>query len=562
MNLNHDDAIEVLTPVEMARADALTIAAGTPGYTLMLRAGKNVAEAAAGLLRAVDGRKVLVFCGPGNNGGDGYVAARLLREKGFEVEVGALGDPRFLRSDAAAAHAEWGGAIVPAEQLDPRGADLLIDALFGAGLSRALDGAALRIVQKINESGTPALAVDVPSGMDGANGAIGSEAVRAAETVTFFRLKPGHLLLPGRIACGKIRLTQIGVGEEALAAIQPRLFLNAPALWLQALPRLRIDGHKYGRGHLVVASGPMARTGAARLAARAGLRVGAGLVTLASPSDALAVNAAALTAIMLRQVDDPAQWRELLADPRFSAAVIGPGFGVGPATRRIVETLLAVSPKNGSRPFGVVLDADALTSFAPDWDVLARQIQLGGAEVVLTPHEGEFNRLFNKQAAIPQIRVDRGVAGGAFPPSGRAFLPAAGAFPPAGGALSFAGGVRTQVPARPFDLPYKIDRARAAAKAVGACIVYKGADTVVASPDGRACIARNAPPTLATAGSGDVLAGLIGGLLAQGMASFEASACAVWLHGEAAALFGPGLIAEDLPEILPRVLASLSIHQG
>ena len=569
MKLNHDDPIEVLTPVEMARADALTIAAGTPGYTLMLRAGKNVAEAAAGLLRAIDGRKVLVFCGPGNNGGDGYVAARLLREKGFGVEVGALGDPRFLRGDAAAAHAEWGGSTVPAEQLDPRGADLVIDALFGAGLSRPLDGAALRIVRKINESGTPALAVDVPSGMDGANGAIGSESVRAVETVTFFRLKPGHLLLPGRIACGKIRLTQIGVGEEALAAIQPRLFLNAPALWLHALPRPRIEGHKYGRGHLVVASGPMTRTGAARLAARAGLRVGAGLVTLASPAGALAVNAAALTAIMLRQADDPGQWREMLNDPRFSAAMIGPGFGVGPATRRIVETLLTLSPKNGSRPFGVVLDADALTSFAPDWDVLARHIQLGGAEVVLTPHEGEFNRLFNKQAAIPQIRVDRGVAGGSFPPSGRAFPPAAGAFPPAGGAFSnaggafsAAGGARTSVPARPFDLPYKIDRALAAAKAVGACIVYKGADTVVAAPDGRACIARNAPPTLATAGSGDALAGLIGGLLAQGMAPFEASACAVWLHGEAAALFGPGLIAEDLSEILPRVLANLAARDG
>jgi hydroxyethylthiazole kinase-like uncharacterized protein yjeF len=553
MNLNHDDPIEVLTPVEMARADALTIAAGTPGYALMLRAGKNVAEAAADLLRASEGRKVLVFCGPGNNGGDGLVAARLLREKGLGVEVGALVDPRLLRGDAAAAHAEWGGAIVPAEQLDPRDADLVIDALFGAGLSRPLDGAALRIVRRINESGTPALAVDVPSGMDGANGAIGSESVRAAETVTFFRLKPGHLLLPGRIACGKIRLTEIGIGEETLTAIQPSLFLNAPALWLRAMPRPGVEGHKYERGHLVVASGPMTRTGAARLSARAGLRVGAGLVTLASPAGALAVNAAVLTAIMLRQADDPAQWREMLTDPRFSAAVIGPGFGVGPATRRIVETVLAASPKSGSRPFGAVLDADALTSFAPDWDVLARLIQYGGADVVLTPHEGEFNRLFKKQAAIPQIRMDRAGAGGALKPAGNAVTPAGGAFSPGGGA-------RAAAPARPFDLPYKIDRARAAAKAVGACIVYKGPDTVVAAPDGRACIARNAPPTLATAGSGDVLAGLIGGLLAQGMASFEASACAVWLHGEAAALFGPGLIAEDLSEILPRVLANLAVR--
>ncbi|WP_294533972.1 NAD(P)H-hydrate dehydratase [uncultured Rhodoblastus sp.] len=534
MNLSHDDPIELLTPAEMARADALTMASGAPGYALMLQAGRNIAEAAAGMLRAGEGQTVRVYCGPGKNGGDGYVAARLLREKGFDVEVGALGDPRLLRGDAAAARAEWGNDIVPAEQLDPRGANLAIDALFGAGLARPLDGAALAVVQKINASGAPTLAVDVPSGMDGANGAIGSECVVAAETVTFFRLKPGHLLAPGRFACGRIRLTQIGMVEETLAAIKPQTYLNAPDLWRDALPRPRPDGHKYQRGHLLVGSGPMTQTGAARLAARAGLRVGAGLVTVVSPAEALAVHAATLTAIMLRQADNPLQWRELLADPRFCAAAIGPGFGIGPATRRIVETLLAASPKSGLRPLGLVLDADALTSYAADWDVLARLVQLSGAEVVLTPHEGEFNRLFNKQATIPQMRADRGGAGGGLAP----------------------------LAIRPFDLPYKIDRARAAAKAVGACIVYKGPDTVVAAPDGRACIARNAPPTLATAGSGDVLAGLIGGLLAQGMPMFEASACAVWLHGEAAALFGPGLVAEDLPEILPRVLTTLFSREG
>jgi ADP-dependent NAD(P)H-hydrate dehydratase / NAD(P)H-hydrate epimerase len=530
-----EDPIELLTPEEMARADALTTAGGTAGYALMQRAGKNVAVAAAVLLRAREGGKVAVFCGPGNNGGDGYVAARLLREQGFVVEVAALGDPRLLRGDAAAAFADWGGEIAPAEYLDPRGADLVVDALFGAGLSRPLDGLALQAVQRINASGTPVLAVDVPSGMDGANGGVGSECVRAAETVTFFRLKPGHLLLPGRLACGEVRLTQIGIGEETLREIQPRIFLNAPELWLDARPRPRPDGHKYARGHLIVASGPMTRTGAARLAARAGLRVGAGLVTLASPADALAVNAAALTAIMLRQADDPTQWRELLADPRFSAVVIGPGFGVGATTRQIIEILLAASPKGGARPLGVVLDADALSSFSPDWDSLAAVIQCSGAEVVLTPHEGEFNRLFNKKTAIPQPRRE---------------------------GLSVGCASASETPDQPSEFKHKIDRARAAARAAGACVVYKGPDTVVAAPDGRACIARNAPPTLATAGSGDVLAGLIGGLLAQGMAPFEASACAVWLHGEAAALFGPGLIAEDISEILPRVLANLPLRQG
>jgi hydroxyethylthiazole kinase-like uncharacterized protein yjeF len=451
------------------------------------------------------------------------------------VRLGALGDPHSLRGDAARAFADWTGETLGAEAVDPRDGDLVIDALFGAGLSRPLDGMALQIVQKINASGTPVLAVDVPSGLDGTNGAIGSECVQARETVTFFRLKPGHLLLPGRLACGNLRLTQIGIDDAVLAEIQPQTFLNAESLWRHYLPTPQVNGHKYGRGHLVVASGPATRTGAARLAARAGLRVGAGLVTVASPSDALAVNAACLTAIMLRQADDAAQWRDLLGDSRFSGVVIGPGFGVGEATREIVETLLAAVGKGGGRPLGLALDADALMSFASDWQGLAKLVRASGAMVVLTPHEGEFNRLFNKKRDETEVWNEALT-----------------------GRLSITLESTTEVSA----FRYKIDRARAAARAVGACVVYKGPDTVVAAPDGRACIARNAPPTLATAGSGDVLAGLIGGLLAQGMASFEASACAVWLHGEAANLFGPGLIAEDLPEILPRVLGRLAKLQA
>jgi hydroxyethylthiazole kinase-like uncharacterized protein yjeF len=530
-----EDPIELLTPAEMGRADALTIAAGTQGYDLMLSAGKNVALAAEDLLYSGEGRRVAVFCGPGNNGGDGFVAARLLSEQGFDVRLGALGDPHSLRGDAARAFNEWTGETLGVEAVDPRDGDLVIDALFGAGLSRPLDGLALQIVRKINASGTPVLAVDVPSGLDGSNGAVGSECVQARETVTFFRLKPGHLLLPGRLACGSLRLTQIGIDDAVLAEIQPQTFLNAESLWRDYMPTPQVNGHKYGRGHLVVASGPMTRTGAARLAARAGLRVGAGLVTVASPFDALAVNAASLTAIMLRQADDAAQWRELLSDRRFSAVVIGPGFGVGETTREIVETLLAAAEKGGARPLGLVLDADALMSFASDWERLAKLVRTSGATAVLTPHEGEFNRLFkekNDEAEVWQEVL--------------------------AGCSSNTLSVASEISA----FTHKIDRARAAARAVGACVVYKGPDTVVAAPDGRACVARNAPPSLATAGSGDVLAGLIGGLLAQGMASFEASACAVWMHGEAANLFGPGLIAEDLPESLPRVLAGLAPPHG
>ncbi|HUO54493.1 MAG TPA: NAD(P)H-hydrate dehydratase [Rhodoblastus sp.] len=522
--------IELLTPAEMGRADALTIAGGAPGYNLMLRAGKNVAAAAADLLQAGEANRVAVFCGPGNNGGDGYVAARQLRDQGFEVSVGALGDPRTLHGDAAQAFSDWAGTVLTAEALDPRSFDLIIDALFGAGLSRPLDGAALALVERINGSGTPVLAVDVPSGLDGATGAIGSQGVLARETVTFFRLKPGHLLMPGRRACGRLRLSQIGIEDAVLREIAPKNFLNAPALWRDAFPWPDECGHKYSRGHLVVASGPASRTGAARLAARAGLRVGAGLVSVASPAEAVAVNAAQLTAIMLRAVDGAGQWNELLEDRRFNAVVIGPAFGVGEATREVVATILA---RAAGRRFGLVLDADALTSFQGLSYSLGDIIGGSGAQVVLTPHEGEFSCLFSSKDENYQ---NCGEVGG-------------------------ASRVTSETMPQIMESACKVARAGAAARASGAVVVLKGPDTVVASPDGRAAIACNAPPTLATAGSGDVLAGLIGGLLAQGMPAFEAACCAVWLHGEAANLFGPGLIAEDLPETLPRALAELAARR-
>ncbi len=524
-----DLPIELLTPEEMGRADAATIAAGVPGYALMLKAGKNVAAVAAEFLRAQGGQKVAVFCGPGNNGGDGYVAARLLRDMGFAVELGALGDPRFLRGDARQAFADWPGETVAVEEVDPTKADLVIDALFGAGLSRPLDGRALATVERINAAAKPVLAVDVPSGLDGATGSIGSGCIQATATVTFFRLKPGHLLLPGRLACGALHLTQIGIEPDVLAEIAPKTFLNAPALWRAQKPALRIDGHKYGRGHLLVASGPACRTGAARLAARAGLRVGAGLVTMVSPPEALAVNAAQLTAIMLRAADSAGDWREILSDRRFNACVFGPAFGTGAKTRDIAESLLAAATPE--RPLGLVLDADALTAFSGESANLAIAIQASAAHVVLTPHEGEFLRLFNHNTTFLEVLNEDEA-----PRS------------------SSAGDTceQSSVPT------IKIDRARAAATATGAVIVLKGPDTVVAAPDGRAAIAANAPPTLATAGSGDVLAGLIGGLLAQNMPAFEAACCAVWLHGEAANVFGVGLIAEDLPELLPKVLAALA----
>ncbi|MGO9773309.1 MAG: NAD(P)H-hydrate dehydratase [Roseiarcus sp.] len=497
---------ELLTPAEMGEADRLTIAGGVPGAALMERAGAAVADEAARM--APSAGRVAVVAGPGGNGGDGFVAARLLSARGYRVSLYLLGERAALRGDAALAAARWEGSVAPAEAVDLAAADLVVDALFGAGLSRDLDGAALRCVEAINafaRAGKPVLSVDVPSGIDGETGAVRGAAVEASASVTFFRLKPGHLLLPGRALSGRLALAEIGSAPSSLYAIGPRAFLNAPAIWRHALPRPGLASHKYSRGAALVLSGPAHRTGAARLAARAALRVGAGLVTLASPPDAVLVNAAHSTAVMVAPFASLAEFAALLADPRRNAVLLGPGAGVGDATRALVAAALG-EPSAAAR--AILLDADALTSFAGDAAGLAFLIARQRRATVLTPHEGEFARLFR----------------------GRPDVLAA---------------------------PSKLARARAAAAALEAVVVLKGADSVVAAPDGRASIGFDLPPDLATAGSGDVLAGFACGLLAQGMPAFEAASAAVWLHGAAARAFGPGLIAEDLPEALPGVLREL-----
>jgi len=346
------------------------------------------------------------------------------------------------------------------------------------------------------------IAVDLPSGVNGTSGAVMGVAVKAAQTVTFFRRKTGHLLLPGRLHCGAVRVADIGIPAIVLETIKPATYANGPALWGRAFPMPRAEGHKYSRGHAVVVSGGLSSTGAARLAARGALRAGAGLVTIASPRDALSVNATANLAAMVRPVDGPAELGKFLADRRLNAVVLGPGGGIGAAMRDQVAVVL-------SGHAAAVLDADALTSFAGNARGLTSLIaERRGPSTVLTPHQSEFSRLFNV------IDEDH-------------------------------------------NLHEKLEKSRAAASSSGAIVLFKGPDTVVAAPDGRASIADNAPPTLATAGSGDVLAGIIAGLLAQGMPAFEAVNAAVWLHGEAANEFGAGLISEDLPEALPAVYRRL-----
>jgi ADP-dependent NAD(P)H-hydrate dehydratase / NAD(P)H-hydrate epimerase len=476
---------EILTTAEMAKADAFAVAHGVPSLTLMENAGRVVAEAIASRFKPC---AVTVLCGPGNNGGDGFVVARLLSEDGYTVRVAHDAEPK---GDAAAMSEKWKSAR---EALTPGALDgtkLVIDGLFGAGLSRPLDGAYAQIVEALND--LPVVAIDMPSGVSGDTGQpLGGVYVKAALTVTFFRKKPGHLLMPGRALCGEIVLGDIGIPPQAA---NTQLHENTSTLW--HLPKPKLDSHKYSRGHCVVVSGPAHATGAGRLAARGALRVGSGLVSVASPPDAVAVNAAHLTAIMIKPFEGAAGLSGLLSDKRLNAIVLGPGLGVGRKTHEMVVAAL-------SSGASLVLDADAITSFKDDTEFLFRLLH---DRCVLTPHAGEFERLF------PGL-LDQSAS--------------------------------------------KLEAARAAAKRAGCVVLLKGADTVIAAPSGKAAINANAPPSLATAGAGDVLAGFVGGLLAQGMAAFDAAACGSWLHGEAASRFGPGLIAEDLPEILPEVLRALS----
>ena len=498
--------LELLTPAEMAEVDRLTIAAGTSGVDLMERAGRAVADA---LVRRfpTGAPEVCVVAGPGNNGGDGFVAARVLAERGFPVKVLLLGGRDRLKGDALQAAQRWPGPVEQASPYRLPGADIIIDALFGAGLDRPVQTEARAIIEAMNATAAPIIAVDLPSGINGATGAVMGAAVQAAETITFFRRKPGHVLLPGRRYCGQVEVADIGIAASVLERVRPRIFINHPALWAERFPIPQTEGHKYARGHAVVVSGGVASTGAARLAARGALRAGAGLVTIASPREALPVNAAASLAVMVRPIDGAAELTALLSDRRLNAVVLGPGGGVGPPMRDMV--LAALMSERA-----LVLDADALTSFAEPPQMPFSAIKAkASAGIVLTPHEGEFARVFYKGA-------------------------------------------------KPSETSSKCDRALVAAADSGAVILLKGPDTVVASPDARIAIAENAPPWLATAGSGDVLAGLVAGLLAQGMPAFEAACAAVWLHGEAGNEAGPGLIAEDLPEALRAVYRRLFVDLG
>ena len=473
----------LLSVAQMYRVDQGAVTAGIASLDLMEAAGAAVATE---IRDRWTSRPIAILCGPGNNGGDGFVIARLLRAAGWPARLALLGNAASLPGDAQANAARWEG---PTEVLAPAvldGAELVVDALFGAGLARDIDGVVLETLTAIGTR--PVVAVDVPSGVHGDSGAVMGYAPQARLTVTFCRRKPGHLLLPGRALCGAIVVADIGVPDALLADIAPAQVANVPALWRENYPGPELGGHKYRRGHAVVTGGRN-MTGAARMAARAAQRAGAGMVSVAVPMESEIVYKIAMTTVVVQPFRDINIYSDFVAGPRVSACLVGPGNEVNGGTReRALAALRTGKP--------VVLDADAISVFEPSPDLLFETIR---GPCVMTPHDGEFARLFG------------------------------------------SGGD-------------KLHRTRRAARRSGAVIVLKGADTVIAAPDGRAVINDNAPPDLATGGSGDVLAGIIVGLLAQRMDAFDAACAAVWMHGDAATRFGPGLVADDLIDQLPCVL--------
>lgn len=484
----------ILTTEQMAKADQMCISElvkiGRSGADLMEEAGLSVVRE---IERVGRGRKILVLCGPGNNGGDGFVIARHLSRSGWQVQLALLGKVNDLREDAAKMAERWEGEIENIYQTCTEGLDVIVDAIFGTGLSREVAADLKEFFENINKSDAVKIAVDIPSGIDGNTGKILGSAIRADHTITFCRLKPAHVLYPSREICGEVTIADIGIADHIVQKSNPDIFVNCPSLWQNKLPKFSGNFHKYDKGHAVIVGGDKIHTGAGRLAAMAAIRVGAGLVSISSPDDALDINAAHLTSIMIRKRT------EIISDlenEKLNCWCIGPASGVNDETKADVIGILEAGRN-------AVLDADALSVFKDNPELLYKKLSKNG-RAVLTPHAGEFARIF------PGVKK--------------------------------------------LD---KLSAAKKAARLTNSVILYKGADTVIAEPGGRAVISKNAPPFLATAGSGDVLAGLICGLIAQKMNVFDAACAGQWIHSECANEFGEGLISEDLLSIISRVLKRL-----
>ena len=481
----------VLSIADHNLIDQLIVERGASNLSLIEAAGRAVSEEISARWTP---SKALIMCGPGKNGADGCVVAKSLQEKGWDVTIGFIKDPLKSSGYISDIFHGWMG---PAELLNPLlldNTDIVIDALFGAGFRHPISDSIFQTLKSLSNLKKPVVAIDLPSGVDGDEGTVHTVSPKADLTVTFFKHKFGHLLYPGRAYCGEVVVLDIGIPDSLLDEISCNTWINEPLLWKHLFPWPKYDDHKYRRGHVLVVSGGVGSTGAARLASVAAYRVGSGLVTLACPTDALSSLTKCEPEFLLALIDSSASLYDLLLERKRNAVLIGPGNGLNDNTRENVLSIL-------DTPAAAVIDADALTVFSEYPEELFKVLD---ETCILTPHDGEFNRLFPFQKE--------------------------------GGRLS---------------------RARNAAKISGAVIVLKGPDTVVAHPDGRATITNISTPFLATAGSGDVLGGIIIGLRAQGVPSFEASSMGVWLHAKAATHFGPGLIASDISSHLPRVLRDL-----
>ncbi len=495
------------TAARMRAIEQAAIESGqVTGRELMERAGCGVVAAMfdewPALARAP--QRAVVLCGPGNNGGDGFVVARLLAERGWTVAAFLFGEADRLPPDARANFERWQmiGTTRPlAEAQGAAGGGLVVDALFGTGLARPLEGV---LRETVARRAARCVAIDIPSGICADSGRVLGAAMRADLTVSFHSAKPGHYLADGPEHCGALRVADIGLPPGA-----PEAITLCPAPGTATLAK-RAGGHKYGHGHALILSGGAGRTGAARLAARAALRIGAGVVTLGVPGAAQQEVACQIAALMLRRIEDGVGLAEMLADPRITALCLGPGLGLARARDLVPVACGGVVPR------ATVLDADALTAFEDEPGALFAMLH---GDCVLTPHLGEFARLFPDLAAKLTLPATKGPAYS------------------------------------------KADAAREAARRAGCVVLLKGPDTVIAAPDGRCSIHAaqydRAAPWLATAGSGDVLAGILTGLMARAIPPVQAAEAAAWLHVEAARAFGPGLIAEDLPDTLPQVLRAL-----
>jgi ADP-dependent NAD(P)H-hydrate dehydratase / NAD(P)H-hydrate epimerase len=487
-------AFEILNNQQMAEADSLVIESGVSGFDLMKRAGEGVADF---IHIYYPGRNVLVLCGSGNNGGDGFIAAKKLQNGGHNVRLACLAPKDKLKNDALRAAQQWDGEIFPFENLTIDSGELIVDAVFGTGLVRDFIPPVKEIFEQIKNLNSDVVAVDIPSGVNGSTGESLSLTPHARHTITFCRRKIGHVLLPGREFSGTVHVVDIGIPDEVVEQVGSTATENRPHLWRSSLRRKTASCHKYDYGHAILYGGPR-MTGAACMSAYAALRTGAGVCTIVANPDTADIYRHYMPNIMYEPIEALKDFDTHLADGRRNAVLMGPG--AGQENRADLKRLIESVCKRRDRK--IVLDADALTVFADNPEVLYRMLR-NRENVVLTPHEGEFAKIF------PGIQGT------------------------------------------------KIERAEQASVLTNATIVLKGFESVIAAPGRKSVVNTYSSPYLATAGSGDVLAGIIVGFIAQNVPVFESSCAAVWLHSEAARAFGPGLVATDIIELIPAIIGKL-----